>query len=120
MTKYFFPIVLFLVVFSSCVKDRTPIDNPTTANMNQLVVPNNFDWKTTTQYNFKISATQNGIVEIRSDEGLVFHKLNYVTGKDLELNLSLPTYLKKIQVMHLGRIIEMPLADNKLDIQFDQ
>ncbi len=88
--------------------------------MNQLVVPTNFNWKTAHQYEFHFSAAFNGLIEIRSTEGVVFHKVNYVAGNSLTLKLSLPTYVKTIQVTHMGRIIEKQLDDNQLDFTFDQ
>lgn len=120
MKKTLILSIISILMLTSCMKDRTPVDATAPATMNQMVVPSNFDWKTAQQYEFTISAEYNGLVEIRSVEGVVFHKINYFAGKNLSLKLSIPTYVKTIQVTHLGRIIEKQLDDNQLDFSFDQ
>ena len=51
-----FLLLPFIMVQTACKKNNTNNNNK---NMNNLVVSNNFDWSTSTEGNFKVTALSN-------------------------------------------------------------
>ncbi len=87
--------------------------------MDDLVVPADFDWKTTHAYTFDLSSAHEGIVSIESQDGAVFYKALLSQSADLSVKISLPpSYLNKVQIKQLGRIIEKELNQETITASF--
>lgn len=95
---------LILTVSYSCQKidkdiPETP-DSEVSNSMNDIVVPDGFQWQTTTNYNFYISGALDNVVKITSeDETIVYHKGTYIENNgDYNVSLRLPTFLVSVKI----------------------
>lgn len=96
-------VILVILVGLSCGKNKiADIEDPVdTEGMLSLIVPDGFDWKMSTSYNFVFSGGSFGVVEISSADGsAVYHRSSYIEGNDgtYTVSLKLPTYMKKVRV----------------------
>lgn len=119
-TKSLILFMLVSIALFSCRKDDpkpTNIDDIET--IEDLQVPDNFTWETTHSYLFNINTQANGIVEIRSTDGKVYHKAFVINSNSYSVNLTLPVYLEKIQVVQYGTIAEIDLTGDVINCQVD-
>lgn len=118
MRKYQLLFLLLIVLVSACKKDREQPTEIAAQSMDNLVVPADFDWKTTHAHTFDLSSTNEGIVSIESQDGAVFYKALLSQSADLSVKISLPSYLNKVQIKQLGRIIEKELNQETITASF--
>jgi len=109
MRKYHLFFLLLIVLVSACKKDRDQPAEIIPQGMDELVVPADFDWKTTHAYTFELSSAREGIVSIESADGVVYFKGMISQATDLSVEISLPAYLNKVKIKQLGRIFEVEL-----------
>jgi hypothetical protein len=118
MRKYQLLFLLLIILVSACKKDRDQPTEIAPQRMDDLVVPADFDWKTTYDYTFDLSSTNEGIVSIESQDGAVFYKALLSQSANLSVKINLPSYLKKVQVKQLGRIMEKELNQETITASF--
>lgn len=120
MKKLSITILLSVIIFSSCVKDR-PNDNTTNipTEMKDLKVPANFDWKTTQDLKISITAKTSGLVQVLSSKDEVYQQVFLTTDKTYEMKLSIPAYEKVIKLKFLGQEKVLELNSGELTCQFN-
>lgn len=135
------PLLLAIVVLASCKRDRTlPSDTESGINANveksqDMVVPNGFDYATTSDLTLDVVlADRNGdpLRGVRVDvfdapnDGVAERKV-YATGVTddkgvLNVPLSLPTYQKQVTIfpyaMGVPQNIEVPVSGNKVSFHY--
>ena len=97
-------ILLIVVVGFSCGKNTIsniddPDENPT--GMLSLNVPSNFEWKTSSNFNFIFSNGTFGVVEITSvDNSFTYHRGSYIEDNSgsYNVNLNIPSYVSQVRV----------------------
>ncbi len=118
--KLFLLLFLLAAVFTSCKKDRITEPEPTIVTMEDLEVPSDFDWKTTRDYQFEISTLTGGIVTLSNESGTVTYQKVFVNGSEsYTMNVTLPTYEKKIRMAFKGQIVILELTSSSLSQQFN-
>ncbi|MBC8321166.1 MAG: LruC domain-containing protein [Bacteroidetes bacterium] len=100
---YLLGIVLMLTfVFSSCKKNQT--DNDTVKGMNDLIISDNFDWKTTKTVDVIIILPFDDfsqIVNIFSDDGEQLYYSGYATTENiLSTIITIPTTITNVKVVY--------------------
>jgi hypothetical protein len=116
-TLKIFLVALFgLVALSSCQKDVIP--DPAPQTMNDLVISNNFNWKTTADYTLTVQGPISRVISVTSDEGAVYKKGMLMANQSLVVNLTLPSYQKTISLRYNGQVIVLPLSSNSLTYSF--
>lgn len=118
MRKYQLLFLFLIVLVSACKKDRDQPTEIAPQRMDDLVVPADFDWKTTHTYTFDLSTAHEGIVSIESQDGAVFFKALLSQSADLSVKISLPSYLNKVQIKQMGRIVERELNQETITASF--
>ncbi len=96
------------LITTSCFKKTDPAVDPDEGNdIEEVVFPENFDWKTFTDIEVTITSSKEGILTILSSDGLTtYHKAFLTAGNQLEFKLVVPTYEKKVKVIHKGVSVE--------------
>lgn len=114
----FLTAIIAILAFSSCKKDRTePVQtNPT--NMNEMVVPQDFDWKTSKPFEIAITATTGGIVEASSTDGRSYQRAFLKANQTYTMELSVPTYEKKMILNFGGQHTTIDLTSQQLSYRF--
>jgi hypothetical protein len=112
-------LIGLVIFFSSCRKnfneDIIPADPIT---MEKLLVPSDFNWKTTKEYTVVMTTTTNGLVEVSNKDGVPYQKAFLVSDKTFTMNLTLPSFEKKIYVKHGSQNKEIELTAVQLNVNF--
>lgn len=93
--------VLVFALFTGCRKGlETENMDTNTKSMNELVIPDNFQWEMSSNYTFLISGKEAQIIEIESADGeKLLHKSIIRTGTtESVVALTLPTFMKEVLV----------------------
>lgn len=114
-------ILLFgtlLIITASCKKDELvkPSEEPVT--MENIQVPAGFEWRTTADYMINLSGPVNSLVELVSDQGVVFQRAYILKDQTLKMKLTVPSYEKVVYLQYLGQKVEMKLTSSTLNYQF--
>jgi hypothetical protein len=118
MKKHLIFILALGFVFASCKKDKQPIEENLPQKMDNLQVPADFNWKTTTDFQFEVSSDLDGLLSVMDAEGTNYHKSVLKAGESYLVKLTLPTYLKSVQLKQMGRIKEVSLSGGILKVDF--
>lgn len=87
-----------LFVTTSCRKDPQQPSDQTPQTMNELVVPQDFDWKTTKDYQLTVTGSVTGILEIKNSQDKAYLRAYLQAGQPHTTKLCLPAYEKTIQL----------------------
>jgi hypothetical protein len=118
MKRILFLIFAASLILASCNRDRykEKLEVDLNNSTQQLTVPLDFNWKTTTDYHLTFTASKNGIVEIQSEEGLVFHRANLTLGNKYKTKLAVPSYVKNLVIFHRGQKTLVELNNELIDL----
>ncbi len=99
-------ISFVIVVAASCKKDNTVVE-PTTPTMNDLVVPADFDWKTTQTLTVNITLPTEGEIQpliITNRDGSVRYFRGYPENGSRTINtlITVPSYLNELRLSYNG------------------
>ncbi|MBW7848612.1 MAG: hypothetical protein H3C41_11090 [Bacteroidales bacterium] len=109
-------LVIFLT--TSCRKDpQTPADT-TPKTMNELVVPQDFDWKTTKDYKLTVSSPVGGILEVKNSQDKTYLRAYLLAGQAHTTKLCLPAYEKTVQLKIGTMSGQLELNAGTLSYQF--
>lgn len=114
----FFTAITVLLAFSSCKKDMTEPIQTAPSNMNEMVVPQGFDWKTSKNLEITITAPTGGIVEASSTDGRSYQRAFLKANQPYTMKLSVPTYEKKLTLSFAGQQITLELTTQQLSHRF--
>lgn len=121
-TKSLILFMLLSVALFSCRKDNPNPGNDDNQieSIEDLQVPTDFNWETTSNYTFNITTKTSGVIEIRSIGGKIYHKAFVVNSSNTySVNLTLPSYLETIQIVQYGTISEHDLVGSVINCQLE-
>jgi hypothetical protein len=116
ITLLLLTVVFFALV--SCKKDNTEPTSTQPTTTDQLVVPASFDWKTTHEVQFNLRGFANSMVEITSEEGVVYLKLGLKKDQPVSVKLALPTYQTTVVLKYLGQSIPVDVTGSTVSHTF--
>lgn len=111
-------VVLLGIVFTSCRKDFEEQPEMIPETMDQLVVPSNFDWKTTRDISINFTAGSKGIVEVTSSNGVAYQKAFLQADAAYTMMITIPSYEKEVLVKFNGRVETVALDNPNINFQF--
>lgn len=108
---------IFALTITSCKKDKPEfkVDQPTIEN---IEVPDQFDWKTTKDYSIVFSTPTIGLVEVSNIAGLPYQKAFLVPDKTFTMKLTVPSYDQKVIIKHNGQTRELDLSTSTIYVNF--
>lgn len=113
MKKLILIFAVFVVLLSSCKKNYT--DNeilPENKNMTNLVVNDNFDWKTSTDFEVVMISSTTGVLRINSTNGINYHKGLLTSGVEYNTKVNIPSYVNEIDIVFNGNTHRIILENN--------
>jgi hypothetical protein len=118
---YFFATVLMFLTFNACQKPDILQQEETeavetTRTMNDLIVGENFDWKTTKDVYVQLNLSSTGTVYLNSTKGETFQKAYVLKNSEYLSKITIPTYMDKVEIIHSGTKTEVPIVDNKIQL----
>jgi len=105
-------IVLFLTILglafiSSCQKEEKmsglPGDLNNATSTEELEVPVDFDWKTSSETFITISPENSGFLMVKDEEGVIYHKAYLIAGQVYEVMISIPDTRGQVSVFFNGQ-----------------
>ena len=106
------------LLFASCRKDVENPTDQTPSNMDEMVVPASFNWKTTKEYQLNITAPSMGIVEVNSAQGATYQKAYLQAQQSYTMQLTLPSFEKTVQLKFGGQTATLELNAASLSYTF--
>lgn len=95
-------------------------DNPAQVKtMEDIRVSPNFDWKTFRDVRLTLDGGE-GLFEVVSPRGVVYHKANLLPNQEYSFNLTVPTYERNVMVKHAGQSVPLDLSDNSAQMSFNK
>ena len=120
---YLLIMAVLVVTLFACNKpdlldDKSGEEIGSVKTMNDLVVDNDFDWKTTKDLEVVLTTQLNGVVKINSKEGFTYHKAMVLAGKEYTSKITIPSYVKSLELEFGGETHDFVLNDNKIEFNF--
>lgn len=119
----FLVLLIGFSFFWSCQKDNpmpsSSLPKVVPKTMDAMVVKSTFDWKTSIQYKFTLTAKSNHAVVFVSPSGGVNRKYFLIANSPFNVTLSIPAYEKTIHLLFNGRDVELPLSGPTLSYTFN-
>jgi len=120
MKKMILIFAVLTVVFSSCRKDLTEQEElASTKTMVDLTIDDNFNWKTTKDIQVKLSGTETALVLVKSTEGATYHKGLLTADVDYSTKITLPTYVKEVEIAYDEQVYKLTIDNNKIEYTFN-
>lgn len=114
--NYFLLSFLLITIFSSCKKDLTE-PKATEASIENIAVPESFDWKTTKEYTMNLTSNSSGLLEVTNNEGIAYFRLFLSAGNPYSGKLTLPSYETKVILKFKGINTEIELTSQNISYQ---
>ncbi len=106
-------IVTLLLTISSCQKDRNITSDKLQA-MEELTIPDNFNWKTTRDITIQFTASKTGIVELLNLYNVRYQQAFINEMGTYTMKLTLPSYEKKVKVKFGSQETELDITSDIL------
>lgn len=103
MKKILLMAIAMSVMTIACKKEKKDDLNlpDQITDINDLKAPDNFSWRTHSDFKFEITGNQVGIVEI-SHEQTLLHRAVIVPGETYKVELGIPAFIKEVSVSFNG------------------
>jgi hypothetical protein len=111
-----------MLLLYSCRKDNSGPSSITPLvplKIENLTVKSSFDWKTTKQYKFTLTAKSSHSVVFVTPSGSVNQKYFMVAVTPFTVSLTFPAYEKSIHLLFNGHDVELPLNGTVLSYDFN-
>lgn len=118
-TRILLLMTILMVALLSCRKDREiPQESGVPKVMEELKVPDNFNWKTTKDYSLTLTSPVAGIAEVTNTSGIAYQKAYLTAGQPYTMKLTLPAYEKAVKLRLGNATAELELKAEILEYQF--
>lgn len=110
-------VLVFTIIasFTSCKKENVVEEKNT---MEQLSVDPSFKWSTTTSYTLNLTGYANSLVKIVSSDNIVYHQSMLIKGSAVAVNVTLPSYFQKVNLIYMGNSYEINLTESTINFSF--
>ncbi|MFK5856325.1 MAG: hypothetical protein QM503_09360 [Bacteroidota bacterium] len=120
MKRLILLIAVLAVLFTSCNKNmdenHIPVEDKT---MNDLVVDESFDWKTTMDIEVLLSGPIRSAVFINSTDGDNYHKGLLFPGTEYKTKITVPNYITEVELRYDGQVYKLALENKKIEYTFN-
>lgn len=119
--RYFLGLLIIITLaLVACMKWSDPEENNNgTKFMEDLVVSQNFDWKTTMDIEVKLNGSTKSVVYINSTEESTYHKGLLFSGVEYTTKITVPTYVNNVVLVYDGQNYEVTIDNNKIEYNFN-
>ena len=107
------------MVFTSCKKNTSEPTPSEGTNIEEIVFPSNFDWKTFSEIPLSITGYANSILEIVSTDGTVYQKIALQKNEPYIGKFTVPSYETTIRLIYMGQDISFDLSNGSVSHQFN-
>ena len=109
-------------LLTGCRKDleqmKPAIAEQNVTTMDQLKVPDSFDWKTTQDVELKLTSSVRSALVIKSAAGVVYQKAILIPGESYNSILTLPTYESELTFVFNGNPVLLKIVNKKIEHTF--
>jgi len=80
--------------------------------MEDLEISDSFNWNTSKTIEFKISLDSDNLIQIITQDGLIYHRAKVRRDKEYNVKITLPNYYKYIILKIGNNLVELPIDSN--------
>lgn len=110
-------ILLVMLFITSCKKEVNQV-MPENPKMENLQISQDFDWKTTKDFQLTITGNADGLVEVTNADGISYQKVFLSASEPYTFKLTVPSYENSVRLKFMGQDIKLELSANELSYQF--
>lgn len=121
MKKLILVFAVLAIVFTACrkeFKEKETEPEVVSKTMDDLSVGDNFDWKTTKDVSVLLNGSTRSAVFVNSIQGFTYHKGILFSGKEYSTKITVPAYVKKVELVYDGEKYEVLIENNKVEYTF--
>lgn len=107
-----------LIVLSSCNKETEYINGDVNTSVNEMVVPANFDWKTTREVSLTLTGYTRGMMQVTSTTGVVYQTAQVLKYQPYAMKITVPAYEKSVLVTFGGESVKVNIESGKASHRF--
>ena len=112
-------LISITFLFTSCKRDTNSNPVPETPpTMEDMEVSQSFNWKTTQDYQLKITGTNSNIIEILSEDGVTYQSAFITANITYNTKLTVASYEKKIRLKYSGQEVILELDSDNISYDF--
>lgn len=116
--------LLGIIFISTSCSPEFDIDLPDTSipeeiTMENLVVSSNFDWKTYTNVDLTLTGNSNNIVEVASEDGLVYQKAYLSKDNAYTMKLTVPTHETSVKLLYNEQDVTIDISSGQAEYIFE-
>lgn len=86
--------------------------------MEDLNIPDNFDWKTQRNITFRLQGYETGMVRLLAEDGTEYHRANLIENNEYSFELTVPAYMEHITVIYRGQQKQVELNGREISHTF--
>ncbi len=107
-----------MLLFSACKKDA--VDDPSNPpeNMEDLIVSDDFSWKTTRVIQLTLTAKKNALAQVTNQDGIAYQKVFLKSNTPNTVVFSMPAYETSVVLKAAGQVTSLDLGNGTLSYQF--
>ncbi len=103
----------------SCSKDRSESDKNDLHTLEEIDVPDDFNWRTYTHVDFELKGGFNSLIEVASTNGkTVYHRGYLVKDQTLSISVPIPSFETRVIIRYMGKAVTVDLAGSVIVQEF--
>lgn len=118
MKKLILISAVFIVLFSSCKKNYNEV-LPNDKNLTNLVVSDNFSWKTSVDIEILLTSSTTGVVRVNSINGANYHKGMLNSNTEYITKITIPNCMTEIVLVYNGQTYPLTIDNGKIEYNFN-
>lgn len=115
----------FILTISSCAPQFDIEDDPTlnpneeeVTTMENLVVSNDFNWKTYNDVNLTLEGNSSAIVKVVSSDGILYQQAYLTSDKSYEMKLAIPAHVTSVRLQYNDQDIPIDISSKAVNYSF--
>jgi hypothetical protein len=110
-------VMIAMAAIISCTKE--PLPNPDPKTMDDLVIKDDFSWKSTLDYELTLQGPVSRVVMITGADGAVYKKGLMTANQPYVLKITMPAYMKTVILKYNSQVVELSLSSASMNYIFE-
>ncbi len=115
----FITLVVLAMLVISCNRDLSENNEKEPHTLEEIEVPEDFDWRTYNNVSFELKGGFNSLIEIASVSGkTVYHRAYLEKDKTLNVTVPIPNFETEVKIRYMGKEVVLDLNGSILTQEF--
>ncbi|MCH8569104.1 MAG: hypothetical protein LAT67_12595 [Balneolales bacterium] len=116
--KVFLVLLLSFFWLAACGGPTQSGSDAPVTSMDDLRVPDSFDWKTQRDITLVLNGYKTSLVRLVDDKGIEYHRANLFDNQPYTFKLTVPAYMNEITVLYRGQQKKITLDRSQISLSF--